>query len=111
MEVKTAGNESSFQKQALQATSVGSGIRAVPLDTSEGTLGLDGAVHAQQGAVDAVEVVENFLVEAGKLLIEADGAVALSFGAFILVWTARAIFALIKFLRSTVEVAPDRYSG
>ena len=48
--------------------------------------------------MDAVEVVENFLVEARKLLVEADGAVAFGLGAFILVRAVGTIFALIEFL-------------
>ena len=61
--------------------------------------------------MDAVEVDENFLVEAGKLLIEADDAVAFGSGAFFLVRTAGAIFALIKLLRSAIEFALDRYGA
>ena len=74
VEIKTAGNESGFQKQTVQASSSGPGIGAVPLDAAESTLGLDRAVHAQQGAMDAVEVGKNLLMEAGQFLVEADSA-------------------------------------
>lgn len=75
-------------KEAIQATPPGTGVGAVPLDATEGTFGLDGAVHTQKSPVDAVEIVQNHLVEMGQLLVETDGTVTLGLGAFFLVSTA-----------------------
>lgn len=108
VEVKTAGNECGLQKEAIQATPPGSGVGAVPLDATESALGLDGAVHTQKSAVDAVEIVENLLVEMGQFLVETDGTVTFGLGAFFLVRTAGAVLTLEEFLRPAIAVALNR---
>ncbi len=105
---KTAGNECGLQKEAIQATPPGSGVGAVPLDATESALGLDGAVHTQKSAVDAVEIVENLLVEMGQFLVETDGTVTFGLGAFFLVRTAGAVLTLEEFLRPAIAVALNR---
>lgn len=69
VEIKPAGNKSCLQKQTIQPPSSCSGVGAVPLDTAKGSLGLNGAVHAQQGTVNAGKVVQDLLVKVSQLLV------------------------------------------
>ena len=108
VEIKTAGNKSSLQKQAIQPPPACSGVRAVPLDAAENALSLDGAVHTQQGPMDAVEVGKDLLMEASQFLVEANGTVAFGFGAFIFMGTAGAILTLVKLLCPAKAVALHR---
>ena len=88
VEIKAAGNQSGLQKQTLQASPPRPGVGMVPLDRAEGALGLNGAVHAQQSAVYAVEVGKNLLVEAGQLFVQMDDTVSRRLGALILMGAA-----------------------
>ncbi len=47
--------------------------------------------------MDAIEVVQNLLMKAGQFFIQADGAIAIGLGAFILVGTAGTVLALVNF--------------
>ena len=58
--------------------------------------------------MNAVEVVQDFLVKGSELLVQADRAVIFCFGAFYLVGTAGTVLALVEFLRSAKAVSADR---
>jgi len=110
VEIKPTGNQSGLQNKAIQAPPPGPGVGTVPFHFSKRTLGLDRAVHAQQGSVGAVEIVENFLMETGQLLVQTNGAVPLCLGALLLERTAGAVLALVDLLGSAVTV-PLHWDG
>ena len=68
VEVKTTGNECGLQKEAIQATPPGSGVGAVPLDATEGTLGLNGAVHTIFDSRFTYDIFIRFLPFGNKVL-------------------------------------------
>ena len=100
VEVKTTGNECGLQKEAIQATPPGSGVGAVPLDATEGTLGLNGAVHTQKSAVDAVKIVQNLLVEMGQFLNRNRAEEK----EFFVVWTEQISIFVYSEVDSTIRV-------
>ena len=62
MQVESAGNHRNFKQQALNSSSSRSGVGSVPLDRAERALRLNAPVHAQQRAVNAVQVFDDFFV-------------------------------------------------
>lgn len=56
VEIKPAGNQSGLPNKAIQAPPPGPGVGTVPFHFSKGTLGLDGAVYAQQGSMDELRL-------------------------------------------------------
>ena len=64
MQVKSAGNHRNFEQQALNSSSSRSGVCSVPLDRAERAFRLNAPVHAQQRAVNAVQVFDNLFMNA-----------------------------------------------
>ena len=62
MHVESAGNHRNFKQQALNSSSSRSGVGSVPLDRAERALRLDAPVHAQQRAVNVVQIFDDFLM-------------------------------------------------
>ena len=94
MQIKSAGNHRNFKQQALNASSSRSGVRPVPLDRAERAFRLNAPVHAKQCAVNAVQVFDDFFVNAAQFLVQSYDSVSGAFTAFRFQRTVRAVFAL-----------------
>ena len=99
-----------LQLDRIQPSSDNALIPAVLFYDTEGALCLDGAVHTQQRSVDAFEVVKNFFMELGKLLIYADRSVLFCLLTPVRIRAAAAILAFVDFLLSPVLIPLDRLS-
>ena len=94
MQVKSAGNHRNFKQQALNSSSSRSGVGPVSLDRTERAFRLNAPVHAKQCAVNAVQVFDDFFVNAAQFLVQSHNAVPGAFTAFRFQGTVRAVFAL-----------------
>lgn len=108
VKVMTYRNQIKLQPDGIQTSPDSSLVPSVVFEDSKCTLGLNRAIHSQQGAVNAVEIVQNFLVNIRELLVEAHGSVLFRFLALLGVRTAAAILALIDFVLPSVEIPLDR---
>lgn len=100
-------NEENFQQHSFHALSGNPFIPSVLLHNVECAFGLNGAVHPQEGAVDALEVVDNFLVHGGAFFIQTDGAVLVGPLAVFSIWASLAVLAAIDFFLPSVFVSSD----
>ena len=99
-----------LQLDRIQPSSDNALIPAVLFYDPEGALCLNGAVHTQQRSVDAFEVVKNFFMELGKLLIDTDRLVLFCLLTPVRIRASAAILAFVDFLLSPVLIPLDRLS-
>ena len=109
IKVESAGEQQKLQFHVFYAPSECALVSAIPFHEAKRPLGFNAPIHAQQRAVNRMEVFYDLLVKAGQLLIQPDAAVAFGFrAALFFERAALTAFALIDFLRASVFVAPDR---
>ena len=107
VEVMPYRNKENFQQHSFHASSDNSFIPSVLFHNAECAFDLNGAVHPQEGAVDTLEVVDDFLVHGGEFFIQTDGAVLVGLLAFFSIWASLAVLAAIDFFLPSVFVSPD----
>ena len=62
VEVKTARKQEELQFHVFYASPEGPLVGTIPFHDAEGALGLNASVHAQQRAMDRVEIIDDLLV-------------------------------------------------
>ena len=108
VKVVTYRNQIKLQPDGIQTSPDSSLVPSVVFEDSQCTLGLNRTIHSQQGAVNTVEIVQNFLVNIRELLVEAQGSVLFRFLVLFGLRTAAAILALINLVLPSVEIPFDR---
>lgn len=84
-----------LQPDGIHASSDGSFVPSVVFENAKCALGLDRSVPSEQGAVDAVERVQNFPVYRSAFPVETDGAVLFRFLALFGIRAATAVLFIL----------------
>lgn len=97
VQVKTTAYQGNLQNCLIYAPPSEPFVPSVGFYFPVGPLGLYGTIHAEQCAMNAVQVIENLFVERSQFIVQTNDSVMLAFVAFGSVWAAAAIFALVYF--------------
>ena len=109
MQVKTTAYQGNLQNCLVYAPSSEPFVSSVCLYFAVSPFGLYGAVHSEQRTMNAVQVVENLLVEGSQFIVQPNDPVKSAFVTFRSMWAAAAILALVKLYGSPVLVALYRF--
>ena len=109
VQVKTAAYQGNLQNYFVYAPSSEPFVSSVCLYFAISPFGLYGTVHTEQRAMNAVQVVENFLVEGSQFIVQPNDSVKSAFVTFRSMWAAAVILALVKLYGSPVLVALYRF--
>ena len=104
VQVKTAAYQGNPQNCLVYAPSSEPFVSSVCLYFAISPFGLYGAVHSEQRTMNAVQVVENLLVNGCQFVVQPNDSVRAAFVAFGSVWAATAVLTLVKFYGSPVLV-------
>ena len=109
VQVKTAAYQGNLQNCLVYAPSSEPFVSSVCLYFAVSPFGLYGSVHSEQRTMNAVQVVEHFLVEGSQFIVQPNDSVKSAFVTFRSMWAAAAILALVKLYSSPILVALYRF--
>ena len=90
MQVKTTAYQGNLQNYFVYAPSSEPFVSSVCLYFAVSPFGLYGAVHSEQRTMNAVQVVENLLVEGSQFIVQPNDPVKSAFVTFRSMWAAAA---------------------
>lgn len=107
IQVVSNRNQVEFQFHEIQASAHDPLVAAILFHDAESAFRLDGSVHAQQGSVGTLQVVQDLPVHRGQFQVQLNTAIAVGLLALACVGTAAAILAFIDFFLSAIQVPFD----
>ena len=98
-------NQIKLQFHKIETSANDSFVVSILLQDAECPFGLDGSVHPQQSAVDALQIFQNLTVHRCQFLIEAYCTIPVGLLALSGIGTAAAVLALIDLFLPAIEIA------
>ena len=104
VQVKTAAYQGNLQNYLVYAPSSEPFVSSVCLYFAISPFGLYGSVHSEQRTMNAVQVIENLLVEGRQFIVQPNDPVKSAFVTFRSMWAAAGLMSSADLTRGQIRL-------